>query len=60
MFWYEDFWIITLIILPFVYILGKSKHRIGIREVVCIWVGKLDGLRLVDARICNLINLSHY
>ena len=28
MFWYEDFWIITLIIQPVVYILGKSKHLI--------------------------------
>jgi len=28
MFWYEEFWIITLIILLIVYILEKSKHLI--------------------------------
>ena len=32
MFWYEDFGIITLIILLVVYILGKSKHLIGRRS----------------------------
>ena len=26
LFWCKEFWIITLIILPIVYILGKSKH----------------------------------
>ena len=34
MFWHEDFWIITLIILLVVYILGKSKHLIN------IWIWK--------------------
>ena len=29
MFWYENFWIITLIIILVVYILGKSKHLIA-------------------------------
>ena len=29
MFWYKDFWIITLIILLIVYILVKSKHLWG-------------------------------
>ena len=28
MFWQEEFWIITLIILLIAYILGKSKHLI--------------------------------
>ena len=28
MFWWKDFWIITLVILLIVYILGKSKHLI--------------------------------
>ena len=30
MFLYEDFWIITQIILLVVYILGKSKHLINV------------------------------
>ena len=30
MFWYNEFWIIILIILRIVYILGKSKHVIGL------------------------------
>jgi len=34
MFWYKDFWIITLIILLIVYMLGKSKHLIATGDSV--------------------------
>ena len=64
MFRYEDFWIITLIILLIVYILGKSKHLIGVKfsssSELLIWDQKVQTMASNYFTLKSAVHLIEY